>query len=95
MAIGKDEVRRIAKLASLEFSEVELDRFTEQFNSILEFVATLDRVDVSGVEPTSHIASGAHTLREDATEPCLPRDEAVANAPETDGVHFKVPRVIG
>ena len=51
MAIGKQEVRHIAKLANLEFSEEEIGRFTQHFNSILEYVARLDALDTSSIEP--------------------------------------------
>ena len=95
MSIGKDEVRHIAKLANLEFSEEEIGRFTEQFNSILEYVARLNALDTSSIEPTSHVGGGPHPLREDVLEPSLSRDEALANAPESDRGHFKVPKVIG
>jgi aspartyl-tRNA(Asn)/glutamyl-tRNA(Gln) amidotransferase subunit C len=95
MSIGKDEVRHIAKLANLEFSEEEIGRFTEQFNSILEYVARLNALDTSSIEPTSHVGGGSHSLREDALEPSLSRDEALANAPESERGHFKVPKVIG
>jgi aspartyl-tRNA(Asn)/glutamyl-tRNA(Gln) amidotransferase subunit C len=95
MAIGKDEVRHIAKLAHLEFSEDELARFTRQFNSIVEYVARLNALDTDDIEPTSHVGAGAHTLRDDRLVPSLPREEALANAPESERVHFKVPKVIG
>lgn len=95
MAIGKDEVRHIAKLANLEFSEEEIGRFTQQFNSILDYVASLNALDTSAIEPTAHVGSGSHTLRNDALVPSIPREEALANAPESDRGHFKVPKVIG
>src|SRR5262245_38655524 len=95
MAIGREEVRHIAKLANLEFSEDEIDRFTRQFNSILEYVARLNALDTSAIEPTSHIGAGSRTLRDDVLVPSIPRDEALANAPASDRGYFKVPRVIG
>ena len=95
MAISRDEVLHIAKLANLEFSEEELGRITRQLSSILDYVAQLDALDTSTVEPTSHVGSGAHTLREDALAPSMARAEALANAPESDRGYFKVPRVIG
>ena len=95
MAIGKEEVRHIARLANLDFSEEEIGRFTQQFNSILEHVASLDALDTSAIEPTSHVGSGSHTLRDDVLVPPLSREEALANAPESDRGYFKVPKVIG
>jgi aspartyl-tRNA(Asn)/glutamyl-tRNA(Gln) amidotransferase subunit C len=95
MAIGKEEVRHIARLANLDFSEEEIGRFTQQFNSILEYVARLSALDTSAIEPTSHVGSGSHTLRDDVLVPPLSREEALANAPESDRGYFKVPKVIG
>ena len=95
MAISNQEVRHIAKLANLEFSEEEIDRFTRHFNSILEYVALLDALDTSAIEPTSHVDSGSHALRDDVLVPSISREEALANAPESERGHFKVPKVIG
>jgi aspartyl-tRNA(Asn)/glutamyl-tRNA(Gln) amidotransferase subunit C len=95
VAIGRDEVRHIAKLANLEFSEEEIDRFTRQFNSILEYVARLNALETSDIAPTSHIGAGSRTLRSDDRLPSLSHDEALANAPDADRGYFKVPKVIG
>ncbi len=95
MAITRNEVLHLAKLANLEFTEEEVDRFTRQISSILDYVARLNELDTSAIEPTSHVESGSHALRDDALRPSIPRAEALANAPESDGSHFKVPKVIG
>jgi aspartyl-tRNA(Asn)/glutamyl-tRNA(Gln) amidotransferase subunit C len=95
VAIGKDEVRHIARLANLDFSEAEYDRFTRQLNSILDYVAQLDRLQTGTVEPTSHAVSDSRGLRDDAVAPSISREEALANAPDADRGLFKVPRVIG
>ena len=95
MAISRDEVLHIAQLANLDFSEQELGRITQQLSSILDYVAQLEGLDTSAVEPTSHVESGAHALREDALVPSISREEALANAPEADRGLFKVPKVIG
>lgn len=95
MAITSDDVRRIARLAHLEFSETETGRFARQLNAILEYVEQLNRLDTSAVEPTFQVESGAHTLREDTRRASIPRDEALRNAPEAAHGLFKVPKVIG
>jgi len=95
MAISRDEVLHIAKLANLEFSDQEIGRITQQLSAILEYVAQLEALDTTAVEPTSHVEGGGHALRVDALVPSMPREEALANAPETDRGLFKVPRVIG
>jgi len=95
MAIGRDEVLHIAKLAHLEFSDEEIGRMTRHLSSILDYVAQLESLDTSSVEPTSHVESGAHTLRDDTLVPSMSREDALANAPEPDRGLFKVPKVIG
>jgi aspartyl-tRNA(Asn)/glutamyl-tRNA(Gln) amidotransferase subunit C len=95
MAITRNEVLHLAKLAHLEFGEEEIDRFTRQISSILDYVARLNELDTSRIEPTASIESGSPALRDDALAPSIPRCDALANAPESDGVHFKVPKVIG
>ena len=95
MTITRNEVLHLAKLANLEFNEDEIDRFTRQISSILDYVARLNELDTSAIEPTTSIESGSLALREDVLVLSIPRMEALANAPESDGIHFKVPKVIG
>ncbi|MEK7798360.1 MAG: Asp-tRNA(Asn)/Glu-tRNA(Gln) amidotransferase subunit GatC, partial [Acidobacteriota bacterium] len=59
MAITRNEVLHLAKLANLEFTEEEVDRFTRQIRSILDYVARLNELDTSAIEPTSHVESGS------------------------------------
>ena len=95
MPITRDEVRRIAALANLEFTDEEEERLTRQLGAILDYVAQLDRLDTRDVAPMSHAGSEEPSLREDALRDPLDRDAALANAPEADHGLFKVPRVIG
>jgi aspartyl-tRNA(Asn)/glutamyl-tRNA(Gln) amidotransferase subunit C len=93
--ITLDDVRHVAKLARLDLSEPQLARFTTQLESILEYVAKIGQVDVSGVEPMAHAIPLVNILRDDQVQPSLPLDKVLANAPQTDGPFFKVPKVIG
>ena len=93
--ITLDDVRHVAKLARLDLSEAQLARFTTQLESILEYVAKIGQVDVTGVEPMAHAIPLANVLRDDQVQPGLPLDKVLANAPQTDGPFFKVPKVIG
>jgi aspartyl-tRNA(Asn)/glutamyl-tRNA(Gln) amidotransferase subunit C len=95
MSITLDEVRHIAKLANLEFSDEEQERFTRQLGAILDHVAQLERLDTHDVEPTTHAGDEASFLREDTPVEGLDLDQALANAPDADRGLFKVPRVIG
>lgn len=98
MPISRDEVLKIADLAKLHFGEEELNEFTERFQSLLEYIEKLKQVDVETIEPTSHVAltkeSEKHIFREDVVEPSLPVEESLANAPDSGGGHFRVPKVI-
>jgi aspartyl-tRNA(Asn)/glutamyl-tRNA(Gln) amidotransferase subunit C len=96
MSLSLDEVRRIARLARLRLSAEEEAAFAGQLSAILDHVAQLGELDVSGVEPMTHaLAAGEGVaLREDAPLPCLPPAAALANAPAREGTCFKVPKVI-
>lgn len=89
------QVRHVAKLARLALDDAELARLGGQLEAILGYVAKIDEVDVSGVEPMAHAAQLTNVLREDAVEPPLPLEKVLQNAPETDGPFFKVPKVLG
>ena len=93
--ISPAQVRHVARLSRLALSEDELARFGAQLESILGYVAKIDQVDVTGVEPMAHAADLKNVLREDVVERVLPTEEVLQNAPETDGPFFKVPKVIG
>ena len=90
-----DDVRQVARLARLSMDEAKLARLTPQLESILEYVAKIGEVDVTGVPPMAHALPLANVLREDVVEPSLPIEKVLQNAPETDGRFFKVPNVIG
>jgi aspartyl-tRNA(Asn)/glutamyl-tRNA(Gln) amidotransferase subunit C len=91
MAISRDQVLHVARLARLELSEDELDRFAEQLNAILEAVGKVGELDLEGVEPTAHPLDLVNVWAEDEPRPCLTADEALANAPDSEGGMFRVP----
>ena len=93
--ITPEQVRHVAKLARLHLDEPQLQRLEGQLESILEYVAKLREVDVTGVEPLAHALPLTNVLREDVVEPSLPLEKVLQNAPESDGPFFKVPKVIG
>jgi aspartyl-tRNA(Asn)/glutamyl-tRNA(Gln) amidotransferase subunit C len=91
MAITRDEVLHVARLARLELTDDEVERFTEQLSAILEAVAKVSELDLSDVEPTAHPLDVVNVWAEDEPRPSLPVDEALANAPDREGGFFKVP----
>jgi aspartyl-tRNA(Asn)/glutamyl-tRNA(Gln) amidotransferase subunit C len=95
MAVTIKDVEHVAKLARLRFTKEELEKFTRQFNQILEYMEKLNELDTSNVEPLSHVIELHNVLREDRARPSYPREEVLKNAPAHDGKFFKVPKVIG
>ena len=96
MKISKAEVQHVARLARLSLDDQHLDAMAEQIGTILEYMETLNRIDTTDVDPTTHAVSAPATpAREDAAREHLGRDKVLANAPEKDGESFLVPRVIG
>ena len=91
MAITRDEVLHVARLARLELPEEEVERFTEQLSAILEAVAKVSELDLSDVDPTAHPLDVVNVWADDEPRPCLPVDDALANAPEREAGFFKVP----
>jgi len=93
VTIGRDEVLRIARLANLELEPSD-ESLVESLQSILEYVALLDEIDVSGVEPTSFGAKHGSCVREDEIRTGLSAKEALQNAPDGVDGQFRVPGVL-
>jgi len=91
MSVTRKEVEHVAKLARLELSETEKDRFTEQLNAILSYAAKLNELDTDHVEPTSHVLPLHNVLREDVARASWPLDEVLLNAPDEEDGQFRVP----
>ena len=94
--LSREDVLRIAELARLELTSDEVELFTRQLGSILGYVEQIRALDTTGVAPTSH-AINQPVERADVTHDSLPRNEALANAPDaaSESGLFKVPRVFG
>ena len=105
--VSEQDVSYVADLAHLELTPEERTRMLKDLNSILAYVERLNQLDTGNVEPMAQVASRygvsqdvtpgeafAYAMRPDELRPCLPHDEAMENAPQTDGTFFKVPKVI-
>lgn len=97
--VSIEDVERVAELAHLKLAADETPRMVQDLNAILEYVAELNELDTSGVAPLAEVAElegadGAAALRPDEPVPSLSRAAVMSQAPETDGVFFKVPKVI-
>ena len=94
MAISREEVRRIAELARLEIPESKLDRVAAELSKVLDFAATLNRLDLEGHEPSTFAPANA-PLREDVVNGRrLSREAALAAAPEQEDGFFRVPPIV-
>lgn len=93
--ITLDQVKHVARLARLWLDEAHLQRLTTQLEPILGYVNKISSVDVGDAQPMAHALPLHNVLREDVIEPSLPLDKVLANAPDTDGPFFKVPKVLG
>lgn len=94
MNISKEEIQKTAELARLEFSDKELDSFQDTFQKIVDYVGKIDKLDLEGVEPLTHIHDVTANQREDESVTGLPIEEALKNAPKKSDTYFKVPKVI-
>lgn len=95
MKVTAQDVAYVADLAHLELTEAERSAMLRDLDSILEYADCLNQLDTHDVPPMTQVAaSAAPLLRPDETRPSLPQEDAMRNAPETDGAFFKVPKVI-
>ncbi len=91
MAISRDEVLHVARLARLALSDEEVDRLAAQLNAILDAVGKVGELDLADVEPTAHPLDLVNVWAEDDPQECLPVEEALANAPDREAGFFRVP----
>ena len=102
--VSEKDVSYVAELAHLELTPGERERMLKDLNSILGYIERLNELDTNNVEPMAQVASRygtardgdkfGYAMRPDELQPCLPHEEAMQNAPQTDGTFFKVPKVI-
>ncbi len=104
MSVSEQDVDRVAELANLELTTSEKAQMLRDLNSVLGYFAQLNELDTSSVPPMEQVfgqvtwagesaATGPH-LRPDELAPSLSRDQVMACAPDTDGIFFRVPKVI-
>jgi len=88
------DVPYLARLARLELSPGEIDLFQGQIGRILDHVEQMNRLDISGIEPTAHAISVFDVIREDAVAESIPKATMLANAPHAANGLFVVPKVL-
>jgi aspartyl-tRNA(Asn)/glutamyl-tRNA(Gln) amidotransferase subunit C len=89
--IDREQVLHVAKLARLRLTDDEVERMAGELSKILEYVETMNELDLEGVEPTSHVVDLTNVLREDVPRPSLDRETALEQAPDAAEGGFRVP----
>jgi aspartyl-tRNA(Asn)/glutamyl-tRNA(Gln) amidotransferase subunit C len=89
--IDRDQVLHVARLARLRLNDEELERMPAELSKILEHVERMNKLDLAGVQPTSHVVELQNVLREDEPRPSLPRERALQGAPDVANGGFRVP----
>lgn len=88
------DVAYVAQLARLRLSDEELPVFQAQLDSILDYVAELNEVDVEGIEPMVHAGERSNVVRPDTVKPSLDHDDVMGNAPKVSHGQFAVPQIV-
>lgn len=94
MSLTEQEVKYIAHLARLELSDQEVQSYQEQLSAILDYADRLNRVDTTGIQPTSSVLPARTALREDVPQAGLDTSAALKNAPHQEQAQFRVPPVL-
>ncbi len=94
MKLSISDVEYVTKLARLEVTDTEKEKFTAQLNDILLYIDKLNELDTKGVAPMTHAIAVTNAFREDKVRESLGTERAIANAPDARGEFFRVPKVI-
>jgi aspartyl-tRNA(Asn)/glutamyl-tRNA(Gln) amidotransferase subunit C len=89
--LSRDQVLHVARLARLELTEAEVERFSGELSKVLDHIETIGELDLDGVEPTSHVVAVENALRADEPRPSLPVETALESAPDPALGGFRVP----
>jgi aspartyl-tRNA(Asn)/glutamyl-tRNA(Gln) amidotransferase subunit C len=94
MEVNDALIDQLSELARLRFSDAEKEMIKKELKQMIDFVDTLKEVDVSGISPLSHVSEAMNRFRDDQVKGSVSREQALLNAPQTDGIYFQVPKVI-
>ena len=90
--LSRDQVLHVARLARLELTEAEIERFGTELSKVLDHIETIGELgDMEDVEPTSHVVAVENALRADEPQPSLSQEDALAAAPDVAQGGFRVP----
>jgi len=94
MEVNDTLIENLANLARLEFNDEQKQVIKKDLQRMISFVEKLNEMDTKGVDPLLHMSDDTNVFREDELKGSVSREEALRNAPATDGMYFKVPKVI-
>jgi aspartyl-tRNA(Asn)/glutamyl-tRNA(Gln) amidotransferase subunit C len=89
-----DVVRRVARLGRLKLNDSEIAKLSTELSQVLHYVDQLNELNTEGIEPMAHAIEITNVFRTDEPRPSLKREEALANAPRSDGKYFLVPPIL-
>jgi aspartyl-tRNA(Asn)/glutamyl-tRNA(Gln) amidotransferase subunit C len=92
MSITLEQIKHLAHLSRLEFSDQELKEMQGDMGKILDFVAQIDALDLTGIEPLTQMSDSVNVMREDQPKGMIEKDEALKNAPDANSDYFRVPK---
>mgnify|MGYP002627263672 CR=1 FL=1 len=91
--IGKEDVKHVAKLARLELTDEETEKYSKQLGDILKYVEQMNEVDTKGIEPMPHAIPVYNVMREDEVKYEQTKEEMMLNAPLEEDGFFRVPKI--
>ena len=94
MEVNEELIDHLSGLARLKFDAAEKEEIKKDLQRMISFVDKLNELDTTGIEPLLHMTDEKNVFREDVPGGSVTREEALRNAPMTDGIYFKVPKVI-
>lgn len=94
MEVNDEMIENLASLARLHFNDAEKQEIKSDLQRMIAFIDKLNELDTENVHPVLHMGDGSNVFREDEVQGSITREEALKNAPDSDGVFFKVPKVI-
>lgn len=94
MRVSIDQVRYVARLARLSFSPDQERRVASDLSAVLDYMQQLDELDTSDVPPMAHVLDRVDVFRPDRVDERMDREQALSNAPDSDGTYFRVPRIL-
>ncbi len=94
--ITSDDVRKVAKLSRLEIPDDDVEKYSNQLEDILEYIAQLERIDTTNVPPTTRAVEVVNVFRDDNVKTSSNdiRDQLLSLAPEREGEFYKVPKIL-